>query len=285
MRDHIVFASLMVLIESFGAAPRANSANPDFDVAVPKDVQVSTLLPFPDAAAGILAPDTGFDIDPDGLPVVADGTSLKVMGAKAPLMSLGKRIDDFAWMRDGALLLVSENHLAGLGSGGLVIGLELPNPGMRIRPAGLDTAYVAGGASEPANHDVNLFARDKRIAKLATVPAPVSAIAGDGATTYVAIGAAVLRFSGTEPVRLLLQAPEPIVSLDKGPNGLFYATAARVGYVTDDGNAYDFIVGQGGLLRVRGSSLYLLVHDGARLIRFNPVDAFDSFSKSFSQKN
>lgn len=271
----LVFSAVLagVLIQAWSG----EAGETDLAVAVPRGVEVSTLLPIPDGALVTLSSGSAFDIDPDGLPVIADGPGLKVMGAAAPLAAFGTApVEDFAWMRDGALLLLIQHHLAGLGPKGLVLSLEVPAAGMHIRPAGPDTAYIFGGRDEPGNHNVYLFGRDGKIAKLVTVPGPVSAVAGDGALTYVATGQTVLRFAGKEPVRLMLQAPEPIISLEAGPRGLFYSAAARTGYVTADGTAYDFVRGQGGTLRLRGNALYLLVSDGPHLIRFSPVDAFET---------
>jgi hypothetical protein len=171
---------------------------------------------------------------------------------------------------------VTQNHLAGLGPQGVELSIALPSPGMRIRPAGDDTAYVFGGPTAPANQDVYLFSRDGSVVKLATLPGPVRAVAGDGTTTYVAMDRTIIRIALNQPTRVLLQSRDPFVSLEIGLQaGLFYATTSAVGYVAKDGTASEFIRGQGGLLRLRGSSLFLLFSNGPRLVRLSPVEALE----------
>jgi hypothetical protein len=253
----------------------AVAAEPALDVAIPKDVQVSTLFQPGEVKPGALPVNAAFDVDPDGLPSIADKTSLKLLGSSQQLLTLGVlAIDDFAWMRDDRLLLVTQNHLASLSPKGLVLSLALPGAGMRVRPAGENTAYLFGGSTEPENHDVYLFARDATVTKLASMPAPVTAVAGDGITSYIATDKTILRIALNQPVRALLQTRDPIVSLEIAPReGLFYATTSSVGYIGRDSNAYEFIRGEGGLLRIRGSMLFILMSNG-QLLRFGPVGAF-----------
>ena len=271
----LLLAATLLAWSWFGA--RARAANADFQVAVPRGVAVSTLVAPPGDSPAIAWTKLAFDIDPDGLPVYADGSSLRVFGSPKPLATTGSSpIDDFAWMRDGSLLLIAQNHLAGFGPHGIALGPQLPAPGMHVRPAGEGRAYVFGGAGEPANHDVYLFGRDGRIAKLLSAPEPVVAVAGDGSTTYVAAGRTLLRLRAGKSVKLLLRTRAPIISIDAAPPGVFYATAASVGYLSSDGAAHDFLRGEGGLLRVQGEALFLMLRDGKHLIRFNPIAGFAS---------
>jgi hypothetical protein len=191
------------------------------------------------------------------------------------LLSLGVlAIDDFAFMRDDRLLLVTQGHLASLSPKGLILSTALPTPAMRIRPAGKDTAYVYGGSSEPQNRDVFLFSRDATATKLATLPSTVTAVTGDGITSYIATEKTILRIALQQPARALLRTRDPIVSLELAPGeGLFYSTTSGVGYIKGDGTAYEFIRGSGGILRIRNGSLYVLVPEG-HLLRLGPVSAF-----------
>jgi hypothetical protein len=254
---------------------QAISAGSTMDLAIPKGVQVNTFLQLGDVKPGNLSPSTPFDIDPDGLPVLADGAALKLFGSSRALLTLGaSTIEDFAWMRDGRLLFVTQGHLAALSPKGVVLGTALPNPGMRIRPAGDDTAYVFGGASEPQNHDVYLFKRDRTVAKLASLPVAVTAVAGNETTTYVAADNMILKITLNQPASLVLQAHDPVVSIEMAPHdGLFYSTKAAVGYIDRDGGATEFIRGDGGILRARGSKLFVLLLSGT-LLRVGPTEGF-----------
>jgi hypothetical protein len=145
---------------------------------------------------------------------------------------------------------------------------------MRVRPADADTAYLFGGADAAVATNVFLVTRDGRAVKLASLPDPIADVAGDGATTYIAARGRVLKLVAGKPPEVLLASQDPIVSIALSPQGLFYASAARVGYLASDGTAYDFL-SQGGLLRVRGDALYVLTADGAHLARFRPIARFD----------
>src|ERR1700694_850961 len=82
-------------------------AEPTIAIAVPKDVQVDTLFALSREKPNSVSADIAFDIDPDGLPVVADGAAMKILGTSDQLLTLGVLlIDDFAFMRDSSLLLV-----------------------------------------------------------------------------------------------------------------------------------------------------------------------------------
>ena len=271
-RIRFVRGVLAAVLISAAVSLHAAAAEPAIDLAVPAGVGVSALM-RPDETKS--ATPLAFDIDPDGLPVMADGPALKVMSSSSELLTLGVlHIDDFAWMRDEALLLVTQGHLASLSPKGVDLGLALPSPDMRIRPAGDDTAYVFGGATPPYDRDVYLFARDGSVTKLATMPQPIAAVAGDGTTSYVAAGSSIVQVTLNQPARILMEAADPILSLEAAPQGgLFYATKSAVGYVDNRGQALDFIRGDGGALRTRGSNLFVLLSSG-NLLRVGPVERF-----------
>lgn len=249
-------------------------AEPLLDFAVPAGVKADMMV-SENAAAGGTTLDSAFDIDPDGLPAIANGSRLYIFGSAQELLTLDTpKIDDFAWMRDGKLLLVTQGRLAAVSPEGVVLSLALPAAKMRIRPAGADTAYVFGGPEEPANHDVYLFSREGKIAKLVNLPAPVTAVGGDGKKTYVAAGNVILRIAVNEPIRAVLKTKDPIISIESAPDdALFYSTKSSIGYVDRLSRAFDFIRGEGGLLRARGLKLYALLSNGA-LLRVSPTDKF-----------
>ncbi len=273
----LAFLLMAASVGGFAAEPSISFAVPD-GVKVGMMVEPDEAKPGPDPAA------TALDIDPDGLPAIADGAALRLFGSAQELLKLDDRIDDFAWMRDGKLLLVTRGRLAALSPTGIVPSLELPVPGMRVRPAGANTAYVFGGATQPANHNLYLFGRDGKVAKLASLPAPVAAVAGDGSTSYVAIERTILRVALDQAPRVVLQTRDAIVSLETGPNdALFYSTRSGVGYVDRFGRAAEFIRGDGGLLRARGSMLFVLLSDGS-LLRLGPIEKFDAALPSIDRE-
>lgn len=277
MSLRIAAVLLLAIFAAPGTIPRlAHAGAVNFKLVVPRNVEVSTLLIPPGSTPAAPGSNLAFDIDPDGLPVFADGPNLKVFGSPRPLATAGsKPIEDFAWMSDGALVLLTQGRLAGLGPKGVELGPATPAPDMRVRPAGKNAAYIFGGAHEPANHDVYLFERTGRIAKLFAAPGPVTAVAGDGKTSYVATERTLIRLAEGKPAKVVLKTADPIISVDVAPQGLFYATASSVGYLSRAGVAYDFLRGAGGAVRVRGSALFLLLRDDGKVIRFKPIEAFE----------
>ena len=256
-------------------AHAACASEPKFELVLPKGVEAATILAPANAPKAAALLKTAFDVDPDGLPVFANGSTLQVFGSPNPLAKIGSRkIIDFAWMRDGSMLMTTKSHLAGFDGKNLELGPQTPTTDMRVRPAGMTTAYVFGGANAPVNHNVYLFSRDGRVAKLATTPTPATAVAGDGETTYIAAGGNLIRLSRGAPAKVVLKTAEPILSLARAPQGLFYATAKSVGYLSADGVAHDFIHGDGAILRIRGSALYLLLGGGSHVVRLRPVGIF-----------
>ena len=253
------------------------AAEPAVDVAVPKGVDVSLALRADEPKSAETSPQSRFDVDPSGFPAVAEGASLKLFGTSRELLSLGVlTIDDFAWMRDGSLLLVTQGHLEALSASGIELGPTLPGPGMRVRPAGPDTAYVFGGASEPSNRDIYLLTQDEQVLKLASLPVPVTAIAGDGKTSYAAAGRSILRISLDQPPQVVLDARDPVIDMDLAASGgVFFSTKSAVGYLGSNGGAYEFIRGDGGLVRVRGSHVFILMSSG-NLLRVGPIERFES---------
>jgi hypothetical protein len=260
--------------------PQLFAKGPKIDFFVPKGVQVSTFLPLGGVKAASPSAATAFDIDPDGLPAIAAGAAIKLYGAPRDLVKLSvPSVDDFAWMRDGRLLLVTQGHIAALSPKGPILGPALPIPGMHVRPAGDDTAYVFGGSKEPQNHDVYLLRQDGMVAKLVSLPTAVTAVAGNETTTFVATDRMILRLDANEPARIALQTGDAVTSLELAERErLFYSTKSAVGYVDRDGGAVEFIRGDGGLLRARGSRLFVLLSSG-NLLRIDPTDGFGDATK------
>jgi hypothetical protein len=266
----LLFSWALVSASSVNAA-----ADSLLDFAIPSGVKAGVMVDSGASAGASNFADIAFDIDPDGLPSVAEGASLRIFGSSQELLALNTpRIDDFAWMRDGKLLLVTQGHLATVSPEGIVLSLALPVADMHVRPAGPETAYLFGGKGPSVNHSVYLFSRDGKIAKLIDLPAAIRSVAGDGNNSYVAVENTILRFAINEPVRAVLKTRDPVLSIESAPNdAIFYSTKSSVGYADRFGRAFEFIRGDGGLLRARGTKLFVLLSDGM-LLRLGPTDKF-----------
>lgn len=261
-----------------------------FDLAFPKGVNVSLLVIAHNGEEKPLQA-LPFDVAPDGLPMFAEGRTFAILGSIKKSVSIGGGpISDFAWMRDGTLSLITQGRVATFSDKGLYLGPRLPHPGMRIRVAGDNGAYVFGGQKEPDSHDVYLMTQDGIIVKLAELPLPAVDVTGDGKTTYVAAGKTILRVAEKSPASVVLRARDDITSVAWAPNaGLFYATRKAVGYIASNGGAYEFMQGNAGLVRVQGDSVFVLLQGGPdsrgpQLIRFRPAGGFGKISDLQSKK-
>lgn len=254
------------------------------EFATPKDVTVDILVSLPRDMTKSRDLNN-FDLGPDGVPIVLDGPDLLVLGANKKFHTFSDlSVSNFAWMRNGSLLVVSQDQLADLGPGGLTLGPTLPSTQMRIRAAGANTAYVFGGANEPGNHNVYVLARDKTFLKLITLPTPVVDVTGDGATHYIATSRSLLRIGVPDGIAILLQTSDDIISIaSSSQGGVFYATRTGVGYVEKSGAPFEFIRGQSGVLRVQGSSLYFLATPGPQLFRIGPIERFEGLFDSSAE--
>ena len=240
------------------------------DIALPKGVHIDRLI-LPDGAAGPAS--VGFGVNSDGLPVVADGTQLRVPGESQPILDIAPRnIDDFSWMLGSQLLLISGDRLISPGPNGQLRELALSEAGMKVRRAGNEDAYVFGSAAEPANHDVFLLKPSGTMIKLATLASPILDVSGSGTSCYVAIGRRLLHIAEGETVAIVLEAPADITSIMAVDNGgVFFATKDGVSYANPRGSMFTFLPGFTGILRADARSLFVWNATEHRLLRIQDI--------------
>jgi len=257
---------------------------PGFDI--PRGVEVNVLLGPTGSPSTSLPDNVAFDVDLRGRPFLAADNTLVGLSRPKPLIALDvPRVEDFAWMPDGTLLLLSERRLLAVDARGQIAGPDLPAADMHVRPGSNMSAYLFGGSQEPANHDVYLLVRGGAITKLFRAPQPVKAVAGNGKTTYIAVGPSVLRFEWNRPLEVVFEASDPITSLELAPQeGFFYSTGSGAGYVGPDGGDLEFLKGYGGYLRVRGSALFILIPQGPYLLKLSPVHLFEEVVRGRSTR-
>jgi hypothetical protein len=255
-----------------------------FDLAVPKSVNISVLVIDQGSEAGKQLDTLPFDVAPDGLPLVADGSALRIMGtAKKSVSVEGGPISDLASLPDGTLALITQKGAAMLTNKGLKLMVPLAEAGMHIRGAGEDIAYVFGAGKQPGTWSIFLLNRNGSFSRYAELQVPVTDVTGDGSTTYVASGRTILRIESGVPAKAILNTSEDIASVAwVSGGGLFYTTSSTVGYLTGNGTAYDFMLAGNARVRIRGDSLFLLIptspeSDEPKLVRFTPASGFEEF--------
>lgn len=261
----ILFLLLILLLVS--------CAGPQLELLVPKGIQTTVYL---NKDQSVKPATKAFDISPEGLPFEADGQLLR------PLMASGQKqrfevssIDDFSWMGDGTLLIISKNSLLQGEAESLSVGPSLPEQGMHIRPAGEAAAYIFDGNATATNHTLYLLRREAGFTKLVTLPYPITAVAGDGDTTYVATGKTVVRLQWDQSTEVVYVSNFPIVSLELAPEeGLFFSTQSAVWFLSKEGRALEFVRGFGGQLRLRNEALFLFSSSHPYFFRFTNLSAF-----------
>ena len=218
----------------------------------------------------------GFDVDPEGRPVLLVGGRVLVRFGRdeqrtaetIPLRSKGP-LDDLAWMDDGSLLAISYRTLTELTGAGLEDVHRLPQAEMRMRPASAGQCYLFGGY--PSSQALYLYRKGGEILHVLEAEDEIRAVAGDGDFTFIAIDRSVYLMAPEQPLTLVCRAERPITSLALGPDSvLFYATDATVGISTAPGHVVEFLRGRGGRIRVRGNTLFLF-SPSKGLMSFSPV--------------
>jgi hypothetical protein len=225
-----------------------------------------------------------FDVDLDGRPVLGIRNlliRLQVRPEEEP-ESLAidgiEQIDDFVWMEDGSLLVISGRILGEVTEDGFKTVLELPDSGMRLAPATADELYLYGGRTANQRREVYLLRRGSGLVHLLRAPAPVTAVAGNRAVTFLAADNSILLLSEGRAPSVVLVTDAPIRGLAFSlPTVLFYSTDDAVGQLSRPGESAVFIHGKHADIRVRGGGLYLFFpREG--ILRCSPLSHFANLS-------
>lgn len=270
----VVTATAAIATASFAedAPPPETSPVPKGDMVVPAGVRVKTMLIEDDVSGA-----KGFDVDDDGVPMVAIGSDVRVLGSDRVAFSFSPhRIEDFAWMAERRFVAVTdEGRLVSPSANGIAVGLRMPAPGMKLRAAANDRLFVFGGRDPEVARSLFLVTREGKIAKLLTMPEPITDVAGDMSMTWVAAGRTLLKFGQSLPVSVQMETAEPMVSVvDTGWGGVFYATAGEVGHLRRFEGSMLFLRSVGGKLVLRSDRLFIWNADRQLLVAIEPVQNF-----------
>lgn len=275
-----VFPAALAVIATFAVWLTAAIADPvpptsTGDITLPKDVRIDSLV-LPD---GTVAPGTvGFGVNANGVPVVADGTQLRVLGDTQTILDIAPRkIDDFSWMLAQQLLLISGDRLISPGQKGQLRELALPMNGMKVRRASGSDAYIFGGAGETASHDLYLAKPSGKMIKLASLPTPIADASGFELDSYLATGKRLLRIAKGRPVEIFLEADADITSIAAAvAGGVYFSTSDGVSYANRRGSIFPFLPGFTGILRTDAVSLYVWNAAERRLLRIQGISSLEA---------
>ncbi len=140
-------------------------------------------------------------------------------------------VRDYCWMDEaGTLALLRDTALDFVRAGRTIRSVATPARGMRLARADADHCYLYGGEGEEWARTVLVLGVDGGVRHLGRLPEPVTAVAGNGANTFVALGAVVYFLgAGAEP-RPVFSETTAIEELAYAPPvGVFYRTSAGLG--------------------------------------------------------
>lgn len=274
--------ALILLIVAF-LAPFAGGARAgSVDGLFPPGVKVGYALKFADLPKRARGHRPMLRLDHKGRPTVLLGRTLFVIDGTDALplpIASDDPVDDFTWTGDGALIAIRGDRLGFPGPGGVADLTSLPSRDMRLAPAGRDRLYIYGGATRDQRRQAYLLEKGEGLMHLAEMPYPITAVAGDGTKTFVAIGRSVLFLAPEKSVRLVYRPTTEIRHLAYAPpHGLFYATRRAVGFVAAPGRGFTFLRAGGVQPLVHGEDLYLLI-PLVGILRASPVSAFEAMAK------
>ena len=254
-----------------------------FEALFPEGLEAGFLARFEDLPLGVNSHDLRFSVDDVGRPFLAVGNAFIALrenetdSAGSVRLPDVERIDHFAWMRDGALMVVSGRKLGEVTEAGFVVIQELPSAGMKVEPASVEEFYIYGGDTPAQARNVYVYRKGGGLMQLVRGESPVSAVAGDGKSTLFAVGEAIYLHADGEPVRILHTTDGEVTSLAMAPQGLFYSTTKGVGYISGPGKGFEFLKGKGAELQVSGDALYLFFADEG-IMRLSPVSSFEGMA-------
>ncbi|HUU42223.1 MAG TPA: hypothetical protein VMX57_00500, partial [Planctomycetota bacterium] len=287
----VVAATLLSLVTAtFAQAPPAS-----FEAALPEGVHATFLVRFDKALPEAARRALHFDVDRDGNPVLLAGNTLVVPGdaPDAPVETLEvagvERVDAFACMTDGTMLVVSGRDLGQLTDTGFQKMLTLPAEHMRVAPASREACYLLGGDTPDARRDVWLYEKGGKLLHLVRAESPVTAVAGAGEATFFAVGNSVFLHVRSKDLpgtlRLVHTADDAVTALALSPpSGVFCATAKGVAYVAGPGSGFTFLRGKGARLSTHGETLYLFFGDEG-VMRCSPVTLFEKMNHDLAMRN
>ena len=207
--------------------------------------------------------------------------------------------DDFMVNSSGLPVFVSKDYLcimtpvSGKKLGSTELSFQplakLPAGNCRLYPAGKGMLYISGTGAGTGNSEVytaggengTLKVEGKGKAflytKIFSTEKRISALAGDGKDTFVAIGKLVIKTGAGKAEGFFVHPKSDITGLAYDPAaGLFYCTEKGVGYASKDGSL-EFLRVSKPAIAVSGGKLYIYLQDDNGLLEISNIKEFSGF--------
>lgn len=278
-----------------GTAPDGLAPLPDGDkLVLPLQVGMTARVIF--IASGTNAhpiTDPIFLVDRDGLPWMSAGKDHLVSLRTRTMIIVDKKFQDAAIFKNGQIVLCADDSIGTLDEASpeekknnkflmhFHPQLALPYKNMRLFAGENDTMYVVGKNPSDGKDELFLTVDDgggkKDFLKLLAIKEGISAVAGDGRTTYFASGPLIVKVGSDHKrmERVIKLSPEyPIKELAYSSKaGLFFSDSKGVGYV---GAKKPLIIVEGPdvSIRMRDDSLFVLFVKEQEVLKFENVSGF-----------
>lgn len=237
------------------------------------------------------------------LPPSGDGCRLLLPPADAPWLACGGRFlsgpehgvllsverpfDDVAWLGGGEIFISAGGELSRVlpSAAGAMAGVTPVRAVGRFAGERLKLFAAAGrGLYVLARDEVFLVRHEEGswIRRRVAVGAGVTAVAGDGEVTAVAMGRRVLLVRDGTAGELFAHPDSDVAALAYAPGlGLFYATAQGVGFI-GDGLRLEFLRTPGAQIALRSDALFVMLAHGQGVLRIEGLDGLRTLDEAMA---
>ncbi|MBI5596833.1 MAG: hypothetical protein HY928_12140 [Elusimicrobia bacterium] len=158
----------------------------------------------------------------------------------------------------------------------------LPVTAPRLFSGDAGTLYIVGRGKDGGRWEVWVLGRGRGLRKVLTSTERIAAAAGDGRTSYAAVGRLVGRVDeGSGAFKgVFLHPGEDVLSLAfSEAGGLFYATASGAGAAGTDGSVEFLRAPRAGLV-ARGTDLFVFLPDSLTLLRIEGAGKLRTYARN-----
>lgn len=248
-----------------------------------------------------------FCLDGDGDVWLLKPQKLLTCPAKMSVLESDRTIDDFIWVKNGGLWIVSGDQLCVLKGSAKSKSdeirtfrpiMRLPVEAGALSSAGADSFYLWGKNSKTGRFDVYLLdriesgsAQSPRIHVLFTTDQTITAVGGDGTRSYVALGSLVVQLAkndnGKAKMRgVLQQATAKVTGLavQPGVDLLFYSTDDGVGFVDPaHRRQLEFVHSPGVGIAAGRDGLFVKLSEASGVVKITGLSRFIAEGQTYSK--
>lgn len=241
--------------------------------------------------------DTHFDIDGDGNPWYSMAPQYLISPVTGMIVKVDVLVQDYVWLDNGELAVCSQDAL------GFLVNPDEPKNSVTLfhfEPAiplvskntklyaGIkNSLYLVG--TDFRNGKETLFVirnpitqggtkTEKVMSKLLSIKEEITAVTGDGDTTYVAIGRIITRLKSgdSQAERIFVHSDLDILGLAAIPTGVFYTTHSSVGFVSfRKKKSLEFLKTPSPQIKLKKGKLYVMLGSTQEVLEFRNLDKFD----------